>query len=106
MKIIGEKSDLLIASAAKRVAGVLATDVSGKAMLYFIPLFLTPFADKLGTTLLNGQWPTAPSVVGCMLLGTIAGCIGLRALYDGSYQRDKDERTDNQPPESPAQTKV
>ena len=64
-------------------------DISGKAALYAIPLFLTPFVDKLGTLLLNGQWPTIPAVVGCTLLGICASAIGLRAFFDGSYERRK-----------------
>ena len=64
-------------------------DITGKALLYAIPLFLTPFVDKLGTLLLNGQWPTLPAVCGCTLLGICAAAIGLRAFYDGSYERRK-----------------
>lgn len=64
-------------------------DINGKALLYAIPLFLTPFVDKLGNVLLNGEWPTLPAVVGCGLLGVVAASIGLRAFFDGSYQRRK-----------------
>lgn len=28
-------------------------------------------------------------LVGCILLGTVSCCIGLRAFYDGSYERSK-----------------
>ena len=67
----------------------LMTDITGKALLYAIPLFLTPFVDKLVDLLLNDQWPSLPKLVGCGLLGTVAASIGLRAFYDGSYQRAK-----------------
>ena len=32
-------------------------DISGKAVLYAIPLFLAPFVDKLGGLLFGGDWP-------------------------------------------------
>ena len=64
-------------------------DISGKALLYAVPLFLAPFVDKLGTGLFNGTWPTLPVVVGCILLGTVQTSIGLRAFFDGSYERRK-----------------
>lgn len=89
MKIIGDNMDKAMATLIERCVKLLCTDISGKALLYFIPLFLTPFADKLGAGLLAGTWPSMPSVVGCIILGTIAGCIGLRAFYDGSYERRK-----------------
>ena len=65
------------------------TDISGKAALYAIPLFLAPFVDKLGGLLFGGDWPSFPMVVGCVLLGTVQMCIGLRAFFDGSYERRK-----------------
>ncbi len=77
-------------------------DISGKAALYAIPLYLTPFIDKLGTLLLNGQWPTIQACVGCALLGTVAACIGLRAFYDGSYERRKSGSDAADLPMSPA----
>ncbi len=92
MKIISDKTDAAVAELISRLGKALASDVSGKAMLYFIPLFLTPFADKLGPSLLDGKYPTGPAIFGCTLLGTIAGCYGLKAYYDGSYQRNKDEK--------------
>ena len=52
-------------------------DISGKAALYAIPLFLAPFVDKLGGILFGGDWPTWPMIVGCVLLGTVQMCIGL-----------------------------
>lgn len=64
-------------------------DISAKALLYAIPLFLTPFVDKLGDLLLNGEWPSMPRVVGCVLLGVVSASIGLRAYFDGSYERSK-----------------
>ena len=74
----------------EKLLAVLFTEINGKALLYAIPLFLTPFADKMGDLLLNGNWPSLPMVVGCTILGLIAASIGLRAFYDGSYQRNKD----------------
>ena len=64
-------------------------DISGKALLYAVPLFLTPFADKVGSILFQDQWPSWPMIWGCVLLGLIQMCIGLRAFYDGSYERKK-----------------
>ena len=60
-----------------------------KAALYGIPIFLASFSDKLGDMLYNGNWPTWPPVVGCVLSGTVAACIGLRAFFDGSVEREK-----------------
>jgi hypothetical protein len=65
-------------------------DITGKALLYAIPLFLAPFVDKLADLLLNDQWPSAPKLVGCALLGVVSASIGLRAYFDGSYERSKD----------------
>ena len=62
-------------------------DISGKALLYAIPLFLAPFVDKLADLLLNDQWPSLPKLAGCSLLGIVSASIGLRAFFDGSYQR-------------------
>ena len=64
-------------------------DISGKAFLYAVPLFLAPFVDKVGAILFNGQWPSIPMLVGCSLVGTASTCIGLRAFFDGSYERRK-----------------
>lgn len=94
MKIIGDNMDRLMAGAASKAGRVLATEISGKALLYFVPLFLTPFADKLGALLMQGTWPSAPQFLYCTLLGLSAACIGLRAFYDGSYQRDKEDKAD------------
>ena len=69
----------------------LFSDISGKAALYAIPLFLAPFVDKLADLLLNDQWPSLPKLVGCALLGTVSASIGLRAFFDGSYQRRQEE---------------
>ena len=81
----------------------LLNDISGKAALYAIPLFLTPFVDKLGTLLLNGTWPTPQAVVGCTLLGVCAASIGLRAFFDGSYERRKSGSDSDDLPVTPAQ---
>ena len=68
----------------------LLNDISGKAALYAIPLFLTPFVDKLAPVFFNDQWPSYQKLIGCALLGVVSTCIGLRAFFDGSYQRRKD----------------
>jgi hypothetical protein len=83
-------------------------DISGKALLYAIPLFLTPFVDKLNTMLFEGKWPSIQAVIACTLLGICAAAIGLRAFFDGSYERKKAD-SDNgtafpskTPPQPPA----
>ena len=87
----------------KTLSKIILTDINGKALLYAIPLFLTPFVDKLGDSLLNDQWPSLPKLVGCTLLGVVGASIGLRAFFDGSYQRKKTE-TDNLPTKQEAVT--
>jgi hypothetical protein len=69
----------------------MRTDIASKALLYAIPLFLAPFVDKLANLLLNDQWPTLPKLAGCILLGTVSCSIGLRAFFDGSYERSKSD---------------
>ena len=64
-------------------------DIKIKALLYAIPLFLTPFADKIISILFKDQWPSPQMVVGCALLGLIASSLGLRMFFDGSYERSK-----------------
>jgi hypothetical protein len=58
-----------------------------KAWLYIVPLYLTPFAEKLCNVLFENCWPSWQQVVGCSILGVISACIGARAFYDGSYER-------------------
>ena len=70
-------------------------DISGKALLYAAPLFLAPFVDKLAPDLFNNSWPSYQSIVGCILLGTVSMCIGLRAFFDGSYERKKTENSES-----------
>lgn len=65
------------------------TDIKWKATLYAIPLFLTPFADKIIPILFDNKWPSLPMVFGCTLLGTVAASLGLRMYFDGSYERAK-----------------
>lgn len=65
------------------------TDIHKKAFLYAVALFLTPFADKIIPILFNDKWPSLPMMLGCTILGVIATSIGLRAYYDGSYERSK-----------------
>ena len=79
-------------------------DITAKAFLYAAPLFLTPFIDKLGNTLFGGDWPTLPALAGCTLLGTVSMCIGVRAYYDGSYQRRKSGDDADDLPLSPLDT--
>jgi hypothetical protein len=61
--------------------------VTFRAILYAIPLFLGPFADKLVPLMWDGKWPTPQSFVASAVLGTVAVAIGLRAYYDGSAER-------------------
>lgn len=60
-----------------------------KAGLYGFALFMTPFADKIIPILFADKWPSAPMIIGCAILGSIASSIGLRAYFDGSYERGK-----------------
>ena len=71
-------------------------DISFKAALYAVPLFLAPFVDKLAPDLFNDNWPSKQSVVGCVLLGTVSMCIGLRAFFDGSVERKKQDAKDDE----------
>lgn len=61
--------------------------VNGKALLYAIPIFLTPFGDKIVPILFEDQWPSLQKSVGCSILGLIAATIAVRAYYDGSAER-------------------
>ena len=65
------------------------TDIHKKAFLYGVALFLTPFTDKIIPILFEDKWPSVPMTVGCVILGVIATAIGIRAYYDGSYERSK-----------------
>lgn len=65
------------------------SDIKYKAALYGIALFLTPFSDKILPILFQDKWPSIPMMAGCSLLGTIACAIGLRAYFDGSYEKAK-----------------
>lgn len=60
-----------------------------RAILYAVALFLTPSVEKLAPILSEGKWPTAQSLVLCLLTGTVAAVIGLRAYFDGSAERAK-----------------
>jgi hypothetical protein len=75
------------------------TDIKLKAVLYAIPLFLTPFADKIISILFQDKWPSLQMVLGCALLGIIASSLGLRMYFDGSYERSKG--LDNSGPNGP-----
>lgn len=72
-------------------------DIKIKATLYAIPLFLTPFADKIISILFKDQWPSPQMVLGCALLGTIASSLGLRMFFDGSYERWRNGSNGNGP---------
>ena len=65
------------------------SDINGKALLYAIPLFLTPFVDKMGDLMYNSFWPTYPQIVISAVVGIVQASVGLRAYYDGSYERSK-----------------
>ena len=71
------------------------SDINGKALLYVIPLFLTPFIDKMGDLMYNGYWPTMPQIVISTLVGIAQASVGLRAYYDGSYERSKTNENTN-----------
>ena len=64
-------------------------DIKYKAILYAIPLFLTPFADKIISVLFTDKWPSWQMVMGCVILGAISSSLGLRMFFDGSYERSK-----------------
>jgi len=78
-------------------------DIQGKAALYAIPLFLTPFVDKMGPYWTQGNFAPLSMYPYCLLTGIIAACIGLRAFYDGSYERRKSGSDANDLPVTPAQ---
>jgi len=82
------------------------SDIKYKAILYAIPLFLTPFADKIISVLFTDKWPSLQMVIGCMILGTIASSLGLRMYFDGSYERSKNGNGKNgtSPPTMPPTT--
>lgn len=67
----------------------MKTEIYFKAGLYAVPLYLTPFIEKLGDGLMNGNWPCWQQVIFCSLLGFSSTAIGLRAFFDGSYERNK-----------------
>ena len=71
------------------MADVNPNEIHYKATLYGIVLFLTPFSDKIVPLLFQDKWPSPQTVVGCALLGIISASVGLRAYYDGSYERSK-----------------
>lgn len=71
--------------------------IAGKAVLYAVPLFLAPCIEKLADILLNDQWPTLPRMAFCAMLGFSSMCIGLRAYFDGSYERDRAKPNPNNP---------
>ncbi len=75
-----------------------------KAFLYAVALFLAPFAEKLVPILWEDSWPSAQKFAGCALTGLIATAIGLRAFYDGSVERTKQDRKEEQETTSVAKT--
>ncbi len=58
-----------------------------RASLYFIPIFLSPFVDKVVPILYSGEWPSRNMLAGCSIVGLVAGCITLRSFSDGSVQQ-------------------
>lgn len=65
-----------------------------KAVLYFCVAFLTPlsmlmqsFADYEPPV-----YPPLPKIVACILAGTLAGLVALRAYFDGSNARWEDRQ--------------
>lgn len=78
-----------VAAIVMRHASKPGGSIYGKAVLYAIPLFLAPCVEKLADILMNDQWPTLPRMVFCLILGLSNMCIGLRAYFDGSYERDR-----------------
>lgn len=63
--------------------------ISWKAALYAVPLFMGGFVDKVVPILFGGAWPTPQMLIGCGIVGIVSMCIGLRAFFDGSYERSK-----------------
>ena len=63
--------------------------IYGKAALYAIPLFLAPCIEKLADVMQDGIWPSPQRLVFCTMLGLSGMCIGLRAYFDGSAEREK-----------------
>jgi len=63
--------------------------ICGKALLYAVPLFLAPCIEKLADSLLNGFWPSPQQCVFSAMLGLSSMCFGLRAYFDGSYERER-----------------
>lgn len=63
-----------------------------RGSLYFIASFLTSMVDKIGPFLDKGEWPSWPRMVLGFLIGTTNGVIAVRAFYDGSAERHKDEQ--------------
>ena len=59
-----------------------------------LPLASAATVDLLNQSLAQGEADRMEIGLGGMIKTNLPG---LRAFYDGSYQRDKDERTDNQP---------
>ena len=64
-----------------------------RALLYATPLFLTPFVDNALKVMEKDLWPTPQSLVRCAVLGLVAVAIGLRAYYDGSAERARQDET-------------
>lgn len=81
-------------------------DIHCKAAFYGVALFLSPFADKIVPILYQDKWPSLPMTAGCVLVGIIACSIGLRAYYDGSYERSKNGYLTGTPAAVPAKPVV
>ena len=67
----------------------MSRDIVLKSGLYGFALFMTPFADKVIPILFADKWPSPQMTLGCAILGSIAASIGLKAYFDGSYERGR-----------------
>lgn len=64
-------------------------NVHSKGMMYVMGVFLVPFSEKIVPVLMENQWPTAQSCVGCAILGLASAVLTMRSFYDGSYERSR-----------------
>lgn len=60
-----------------------------RGYLYAVAFFVAPFTDKLVPILFQNQWPTPQMWVGTVITSIGVTAIGLRAYFDGSIERAK-----------------
>lgn len=72
-----------------------------RATLYFAIAFLTPFSERLLSSLNNSTWPSAQQAIAAVLVATISGLVALRAYYDGSALRNEQEAKATTQPKVP-----